>query len=73
MKQLKTEEELLNEMFKDFPGTRLLIRQMIDDIYECIDRIQDKIIYLTQEQLEVIEEEDYKEQLVQEEFSYENL
>ena len=70
---MKTEEELLNEMFKDFPGTRLIVRQMIDDIYECIDSIQDRIIYLTTEQLEALEEDYHKEQLMQEEFSYDNL
>lgn len=70
---MKTEEELINAMFKDFPGTRLLIRQIIDDIYECIDVIQDKIIYLTPEQLESLEEDDYKAYLYQEEFDYDSL
>lgn len=67
---MRIEEGLLNTMFKDSPKTRIQVRQIIDDIYECND--QDNIIYLTLDQLEAIEEEDNKTYL-EDEVCYENI
>ena len=75
MKQVKLSEEdikIINDICKETPTTRYLIRQNLEEIYECIDILQENIIYLTPTQLEPLEE-DHKERILEEEFSYENI
>jgi len=66
--------KLFNNFYKDHQGTKYMIQQIIDDIYTCIDLKHNDVVFLTPEQLELIEENNLQEEILNDdEFCYENL
>jgi hypothetical protein len=67
-------EPLVKKIFQDY-STQLLIQQELQDIYDCINIIQNSkrnIIYLPEEQLELLEEKNNLNKL-QEDLLYEDI
>jgi hypothetical protein len=74
MKTKITPEPIVQEITQNF-GTQYMIQQQLQDIYNSLDKIKQQkpiIIYMSQEELEALEEPE-QDNKFQEELVYEEL